>query len=419
MTIIGAIAGLASIAKVLYDIISDVSEGHKIKKLTESHQDMMRVTKEEFDQFLSLSDLTYANFDAFRHVVCENFSLDINREARIISDHIISEYVSTTQNEIFHILSNRIPDTFDFLRDFNSFCQDINSDSEFCKKLTFSNMVEFTNSKLYLEEKSNTLILRTKVRMPILAEDYPSKKLSLFRTLNIGYFDNNQNLAKLVLPKLVIKTDSTVYGMNEKCDNGICFMNSLSRNSKSICAQNVFAGTTENCHVEMSSEEQVCDFTQIPGLGTIATVSQGRFSEISEDLISVSTNIDKTTVFFEKDGQLECFRETGLSFHRLVTHRAAKFSLRVPEIISLPVDISEMKIIDNNQEKYFETVNHLKKFHDDEYFKLGQFEISDDSVVCYSVISILIVLLLVLFGLQTRTRKILMKIPNSVLRNLK
>ena len=419
MTIISAIAGLASIAKVLYDIISDVSEGHKIKKLTESHQDMMRVTKEEFDQFLSLSDVTYANFDAFRHVVCENFAMDINREARIISDHIISEYVSTTQHEIFHILSNRIPDTFDFLKDFNSFCQDINSDSEFCKKLTFSNMVEFTNSKLFLEEKSNTLILRTKVRMPILAEDYPSKKLSLFRTLNIGFFDKNQNLAKLVLPKLIIKADSTVYGMNEKCDNGICFMNSLSRNSKSICAQNVFAGTTENCHLEISSEDQVCDFTQIPGLGTIATVSQGRFSEISQDLISVSKNIDKTTVFFEKDGQLECFRETGLSFHRLVTHRAAKFSLRVPQMIPLQMNISEMVILNNNQQKYIEILNDLKSFHENEYYKLGKFEISDDSALCYLVLSIISVLLIILLCLWGRTRKILMKIPNSVLKNLK
>ena len=419
MTIIGAIAGLASIAKVIYEIISDISEGKQMKKLADSQKDMMRVTKHEIDQFLSLSDVTYDNFNNFRNVVCENFKMDINREARLISENMITEYVRTTQNEIFHILSNRIPDTFDFMRDFNEFCVDVNSDTEFCKKLSFSNLIEFTNSKLVLEKETNTLILRTKVRMPILAEDYPSKTLSLFRTLNIGFFDENQSLGKIVLPETVIKTDSLVYGMTDRCNNGICFMHSLTRNSKSVCAENMFAGSTAKCQLEMSSETEVCDFTQIPGLGQIVTASEARYSEISKDLISVSKKIESSTLFFEKDGQLECVRETGSSFHRLITHRAAKFSLRVPEIISLQMNTSEMSVLENNQKKYYEIVNNLKVFHENEYYRLGNLNISDDSVVCYSILSVLFILLLVLFGLHNRTRKILMKIPKTVMQNLK
>lgn len=369
--------------------------------------------------FMSLSDVTYDNFDTFRNIVCENFKMDLNREAHFVTDNLISQYVSTTQNEIFHVLSNRVPDTYDFLSDFTKFCVDINLDSQFCKRLSFSSLIDFTNSKLILEQESNALILRTKVRMPILAEDFPSKTLSLYQTLNIGFYDENNNLAKLLLPQYVIKSDSLVYGMSESCQNGICFLNNLHRNSKSICAQSTFMGSTENCQLELSSEKEICEFTQIPGLGTIVTASNARFSEVTEDLIAVSKAISDSTVFFEKDGQLECFRETGQSFHRLITHRAAKFSLRVPQMIPLQMNISEMVVINNNQQKYYEIVNDLKSFHENEYYQLGQFEISDDSALCYLVLSIMSVLLIILLCLWGRTRKILMKIPNSVLQNLK
>ena len=412
-------AGLASIAKIIYEVISDVNEGKKIKKLSESQQDLIRVTDKEFDMFMSLSDVTYSNFESFRKIVCDNFKLNLNREARLTSENIISQHISSMENEIFHIFANRVPDTYDFIRDFTEFCIDINSDPDFCKKLSFSSLVDFTNPKLILENESNALILRTRVRMPILAEDFPSKTLALFRTLNIGFFDENNNLAKIQLPKFVIKTESIVYGMTETCQNGICFMNALTRNSKSICAQSTFSGSLDNCQLEISSENKICDFTQVPGLGTIVTASNGRYSEVSDDLISVSKIINNATVFFENDGQLECLRESGPSFHRLITHKAAKFSLRVPEVVNLKMNLSEMTILDNNQNKYFEIVNDLKTFHQNEYYQLGKYEISDDSAICYAVISVIILLLIILFGLFGRTRRILMKIPNSVLKNLK
>ena len=327
--------------------------------------------------------------------------------------------MSTTQNEIFHILSNRVPDTYDFYRDFDRFCTDINGDLEFCKKLSFSSLIEFTQSKLYLEKKTNTLILKTNVRMPILAEDFPSKTLALYRSVNIGYFDENGSLAKLMLPKTVIRDDEIVYGMTEACQQGICFMNGLTRNSHSICAQNIFMGNVDNCQVEISHEKQICDFTQVPGLGTIVTASNARYFENSDDLISVSTVINDSTVFFENDGQLECLRSTGPSFHRLVTHRAAKFSLRVPEIRDLDMDFSHMKILSDNQDMFNGIVTDLKNFHENEYFKLGQFSISDDSIVCYSAISFILLLLLFLFCLFNRTRKVLNTLPTSVLKSLK
>ena len=417
--IIGAIAGLASIAKVLYEIISDVNEGKRMKQLADSHNDLLRITKEETEQFLTLSDVTYDIFDNFRDIVCEHHKLDLSNDASIISENIITKYVETSQSEIFHILSNRIPDNFDFLRDFNQFCQDINSDVEFCKKLSFSSMIEFQNSRLVLEKETNALILRTKVRMPILAEDYPSKTLSLFKTLNIGFYDENLNLSKISLPKLVIKSDSVVYGLTEKCENGICFMNSLTRNSKSVCAQSVFKGNTENCDLEIVPEKYVCDFIQVPGLGSIVTAKKARFSEKSDDLISVSKIITDSTYFFEKDGQLECYSEIGSSFHRLMTHRGAKFSLKTPKTIELTMNVSKMSILDNNQQKMRQIVNDLKTFHDNEYYKIGSFDVSDDNIACYSILAFILLLLIVLFAFFCRTKNIISKIPKTVLRNLK
>ena len=390
-----------------------------MRELTESHKDLIRVSKTEYDEFLTLSDITYDNFDVIRNIVCDNLKLNLESEARILTENIISQYVSTTQNEIFHILSNRVPDTYDFYRDFDRFCTDINGDLEFCKKLSFSSLIEFTQSKLYLEEKTNTLILKTKVRMPILAEDFPSKTLALYRSVNIGYFDENGNLAKLMLPKTVIRDDEIVYGMNEACQQGICFMHGLTRNTHSICAQNIFMGNVNNCQVEISHEKQICDFTQVPGLGTIVTASNARYVENSDDLISLSRVINDSTVFFENDGQLECLRSTGLSFHRLVTHRAAKFSLRVPEIRDLDMDFSHMSILNDNQEIFNGIVTDLKTFHENEYFKLGKFSISDDSIVCYSAISFILLLLLFLICLFNRTRKVLNTLPTSVLTSLK
>ena len=390
-----------------------------MRELTESHKDLIRVSKTEYDEFLTLSDITYDNFDVIRNIVCDNLKLNLESEARILTENIISQYVSTTQNEIFHILSNRVPDTYDFYRDFDRFCTDINGDLEFCKKLSFSSLIEFTQSKLYLEEKTNTLILKTKVGMPILAEDFPSKTLALYRSVNIGYFDENGNLAKLMLPKTVIRDDEIVYGMNEACQQGICFMHGLTRNTHSICAQNIFMGNVNNCQVEISHEKQICDFTQVPGLGTIVTASNARYVENSDDLISLSRVINDSTVFFENDGQLECLRSTGLSFHRLVTHRAAKFSLRVPEIRDLDMDFSHMSILNDNQEIFNGIVTDLKTFHENEYFKLGKFSISDDSIVCYSAISFILLLLLFLICLFNRTRKVLNTLPTSVLTSLK
>ena len=390
-----------------------------MKELSNSHEDLIRVSKTEYDQFLTLSDVTYDNFNVIRNIVCDNFKLNLESEARLLTENIISQYVSTTEREIFHILSNRVPDTFDFYRDFDRFCTDINKDLEFCKKLSFSSLIEFTHSKLLLEKDTNTLILRTKVRMPILAEDFPSKTLSLFRSLNIGYFNENGDLAKLMLPKTVIQADDIVYGMSEECQQGICYMNGLTRNSHSICAQNVFMGNVDNCQVEISHERQICDFTQIPGLGTIVTASNARYNEESDDLISLSRVINDSTVFFENDGQLECLGSTGHSFHRLVTHRAAKFSLRVPEIRDLDMNIAHMSILNDNQEAFNSIVTDLRTFHEKEYFKLGKFSISDDSVVCYSALSFMLLLILLLFCLINRSRKVLNTLPTSVLKTLK
>ena len=390
-----------------------------MRDLTESHKDLIRVSKTEYDHFLTLSDVTYDNFNVIRNIVCDNFQLNLETEARLMTENIISQYVSTTQNEIFHILSNRVPDTFDFYKDFDRFCTDVNGDLEFCKKLSFSSMIEFTQSKLFLEKETHALILRTKVRMPILAEDFPSKTLSLYRSLNIGYFDENGNLAKLMLPKTVIKSDEIVYGMSEPCQQGICYMNGLTRNTHSICAENVFKGNVDNCQVEISHEKQICDFTQVPGLGTIVTASYARYSEKSDDLISLSRVINDSTVFFENDGQLECLRSTGPSYHKLVTHRAAKFSLRVPEIRNLDVNLSQMTVLNNNQEMFNEIVTDLKTFHENEYFMLGKFSVSDDSILCYSALSFILLLIVLLFYLFNRTRKVLNTLPTSVLKTLK
>ena len=71
--------------------------------MADSHEDLVRVTQKEYDMFMSLSDVTYDNFDTFRNIVCENFKMDLNREAHFITDNLISQYVTTTQNEIFHV----------------------------------------------------------------------------------------------------------------------------------------------------------------------------------------------------------------------------------------------------------------------------------------------------------------------------
>ena len=133
----------------------------------------------------------------------------------------------------------------------------------------------------------------------------------------------------------------------------------------------------------------------------------------------MSKIITQQTIFFENDGQLECFRETGPSFHKLSTHRAAKFSLRVPETVSLQINVSEMAILDNNQQKYFNMVNDLKNFHDTEYYNIGGFDVSDDSIAIYLVLSVFLILLIALFAMHSRIRNILHKIPTSVIRNLK
>ena len=326
-------------------------------------------------------------------------------EAWFISENIISKFVSVAETEILSILGNKVPISPDFLADFGALCLEINQSREFCKKIAFSSLIEFHDSRLIFEEQSNTLVLKSKVKMPIVVSHNFTNELSLFKILNIGYFDGDNNIHRLVLPEFILKSnnDDTVYAMRETCHYGICPVNGLSINAKSSCSESLFVGNTDSCRVEVLESKDKCDFIRIPNTGTLITASKARFVESNTAFISKTNDLINTTVFYESDGTLECIRSKSgrTSFHPIKTHssHAGEFSLRQPQMLKLNLNVSEFEIFSDNQQSLKSRLETLELNHNNAFMKLGQFQISTYHLgisfimIVWAIISIFLVIL--------------------------
>ena len=54
MTIVTIVGGLASLGKAIYEIVTDFQERKKIESITETQEDLMKISKENIENFISL-----------------------------------------------------------------------------------------------------------------------------------------------------------------------------------------------------------------------------------------------------------------------------------------------------------------------------------------------------------------------------
>lgn len=421
MTILSAFVGLVTIAKSIIEIVNDSKERKKMISLVESNQELFEATESELQEFLTLNNLQHDQFDELVTIFCGRSDRDIAREALFISESIISKFFAVAESEIFSILGNKVPISPDFLSDFGQFCLKINQNSSFCKKIAFSSQIEFHDSKLTLESGSNTLVLKTKVKMPILVPDSDATKLTLYKVINVGFFDTNGQLQKFHLPAYILrsKDEEAIYEMKETCKFSICPVNGLSINSNSACAESLFFGRADSCRVEKFDSGDHCEFVRIPNTGTLITASDARFTEQSVALISKTDTITNDTHFFESDGTLQCIRVNGrTSFHPIKTHApySGQFSLRKPEILSLTLNVSDLDIFVENQVNIRSRLNLLEENHNHTFTKIGHLELSNSSLITVFLAVLWAVSSILLFVLYCRDQKRISELKKSILK---
>ena len=421
MTILSAFVGLVTVAKAIIEIVNDSKERKKMISLVESNQELLEATDYELQEFLTLTNIQHDQFEELVTIFCGKNGRDIAQEANFISESILSKFFGVAETEILSILGNKVPISQDFLSDFGQFCLKINQNRSFCRKISFSSQIEFHDSKLSLELGSNTLVLKTKVKMPILVPDSDATKLTLYKVINVGFFDKNGQLNKFHLPTHILrsKEEDTIYEMKENCKFSICPVNGLSINSNSVCAESLYFGRADSCGVQKLDSADHCEFVRIPNTGTLITASNGRFTEQNTALISKTETITNGTNFFDSDGTLQCIRINGrTSFHPIKTHApySGQFSLRKPDILSLTLNESDLDIFVENQMNIRTRLDFLEANHNRTFTKIGHQEISNNSLITVILAALWALTSIIFLVLYSRDRKRISELKKSILK---
>lgn len=421
MTILSAFVGLVTVAKSIIDIVNDSKERKKMIQLVESNQELLEATDYELQEFLSLTNMQLDQFDELVAIFCGKLNRDIAQEAYFVSESIISKFFGIAETEILSILGNKVPISPDFLSDFGQFCLKINQNSSFCKKIAFSSQIEFHDSRLILEQGSNTLVLKTKVKMPILVPDSDASKLTLFKIINVGFFDEIGQLKKFHLPAYILrsKDEETIYEMKEECQYSICPVNGLSINHNSACAESLYVGRVDSCRVQKLDSSDHCEFVRIPNTGTLITASNARYTEQSDALILKSEKIVNGTSYFVSDGSLQCIRVNGrTSFHPIKTHApySGHFSLRKPEMVSLTLNETDLDTFVENQINIRSRINFLEQYHNHTFTKIGHLEISNSSLISVCLLALWAISSILLLVLLCKDRKRISELKKSILK---
>lgn len=416
MTIVG---GLASLGKAIYEVISDYNERKKMETISKSQEDLLKISKHNVDNFISLSNLNYEQDSLIKSILCENVRHKHQGDLDRLIDTINQKYLKVAEAEILSLMGNRIPQTLDFVKDFSVFCERVNGNKLFCSRLSFSPMIEFSRTRLTFENDSESLILKTEVLLPIKANSSQNKK-SLFLVRNIGFFQNDQ-LFKLKIPELVVKSESDghFFAMNEPCSHGVCPINGLSSDSESQCLTNLFAQSTENCKIETVHSSNICKFIHVPNYGSVVTAASAQFTADSSDIIARTEHVKNETKLILEDGTLRCQNPGFESSHPLIAHSGSTFSLLQPEILPVELNLIDFELFESNQKLTRRQIDDLEKFNYRHFESIGNFEISKPSIILYCMNIVWSILFIILIFLYLKLRRKLNLVPSNVLKNIK
>ena len=420
MTILTIVGGLASLGKAIYEIVTDYQERKKMETITQTQEDLMKISKENIENFISLSNINYNQDNLIKKILCENISRRHQGDLDKLVDSINQQYLKIAEKEILSIMGNQIPQTLDFIKDFSVFCDKVNKNKLFCSRLSFSPMIEFTRTKLKFEKDAESLILKTEVLLPIMAPNSSQSPKNLYQVRNIGFFKNNQ-LLKLKIPDLVVKSDSNDYffAMNEPCSHGVCPINGLLIDNDSQCISSLFSESTENCKVETLQNQNICKFIHVPNYGSVVTASSAEFTALSSDIIAQTKSINNETKLILDDGTLRCENPGFESSHPLIAHSGSTFSLRTPELLSVDFDMTDFELFESNQKIARKQIDDLENFYNRQFESIGNFEISKPSLVLYGINIIWALLFSIFIFFHCKLRHKFSLIPSNVLKNLK
>ena len=132
--------------------------------------------------------------------------------------------------------------------------------------------------------------------------------------VNSGFFaDNNHN--RIEVPSKMIKIgekEEDFQYFTLECESLICPSSSIVSDSRSECATNVFKlGSTRSCKVLAGPPNEICSINEVPGLGTIVSVSNADFFIDSKNSPFRQISLKEENRILINEGNLVCKNMAG------------------------------------------------------------------------------------------------------------